>query len=126
MGEKTYLAERLRSARKAAGLTLAEAGDQVGKSSKAISAYEASINEPSVDTLIGLCHAYDVGISYFFMSLDDKGTEADAEREREEADVLSGYRSLSTEGKRMVREYIDMVAERHPKSDDDKAGVQTA
>ena len=110
MAEKTYLAKRLRDARKAAGLTLAQAGDAVEKSSKTISAYEAAINEPSVDTLIGLCEAYKVDVSYFFIKLDNI---------EDDYDISARYKALSEQGKEMVRDYIDMVAKCHPKSDDD-------
>ena len=121
MAERTYLADRLREARKAAGMTLAEAGATVGKSSKAISAYEASINEPSVETLIKLCRSYGVDISYFFMKLNDNDDE---ERHREESEIIDRYRSCSTYGKRMIRDYIGMVSREYPKSDDNREGAK--
>ena len=109
MAERTYLATRLREARKAAGMTLEGAGKAVGKSSKTISAYEAAINEPSIETLLNLCRTYGVDFHYFFMTLDD-----DEAARSEEEELASLYRASSPEGRRMIMEHARMVAECHP------------
>ena len=109
MSKKTYLAKRLKSARNAAGMTLSEAGDSVGKSSKAISAYEAAINLPSVDTLIGLCKSYGVEISYFFQPVHGEPQGDDMLR------LCSLYDMSSEYGKDLIIEYARMVSNEHPK-----------
>ncbi|NOS97096.1 MAG: ImmA/IrrE family metallo-endopeptidase [Methylotenera sp.] len=57
---------RLNRARKAAGLSLRELGDQVGISHAAIKKYEDGITMPSSDILIGLSRALKVRTEYFF------------------------------------------------------------
>ena len=111
MAERTYLATRLREARKAAGMTLEGAGKAVGKSSKPISAYEAAINEPSIETLLNLCRTYGVDIRYFFVKFPEDGDEA---ARSEEEELASLYRASSPEGRRMIMEHARMVAEFHP------------
>lgn len=57
---------RLNRARKAAGLSLRELGDQVGISHAAIKKYEDGITMPSSDILIELSRALKVRTEYFF------------------------------------------------------------
>lgn len=57
---------RLNRARKAAGLSLRELGDQVGMSHAAIKKYEDGIVMPSSDILLGLSRALKVRTEYFF------------------------------------------------------------
>lgn len=107
MEKKTYLAKRLRAARKIAGLSLAEAGDAVGKSSKTISAYEAAINEPSMETMIRLCRAYGVEVSYFFPPVHSNINRDDAALLRDYYELASDY------GQELILELARMVSHEH-------------
>ena len=107
MEKKTYLAKRLRAARKNAGMSLADAGASVGKSSKAISAYEAAINEPNMETMIGLCRAYGVEVSYFFPPVNSDASD-------DALAVLRDYFEASSDhGRELILELARMVSHEH-------------
>lgn len=86
MSARDYMAQKLREAREAKGLTQKEVGDAVGRSFRTVSAWERSDGaQPDADMLIMLCVLYEVPISYFYepkyqymyMKLD--GDEDDAQ-----------------------------------------------
>ena len=109
MEKKTFLAERLTSARKGAGLTPDQAGEAVGKSGKTIQAYEAAINLPSVPTLMDLCRVYGVDIPYFFPPVNHATQNDDVLR------LVSLFDKSSNYGKELILEYARMVSNEHPK-----------
>ncbi len=60
------IGERLKQARRAAGLSLRDLADQVGVSAMAISKYERDLDVPSSGVLLRLAHALGVKTEYFF------------------------------------------------------------
>ena len=109
---KTYLSERLREARKTAKLDVNAAGSLVGRSGKAVAAWEAGINEPSPELLIAICKAYDVPISFFFPPDVSGETEMQSQEER----LLEMFSACSPTGKQRVLEYSEMIAREFPGS----------
>lgn len=65
MGEMS-IARGIRRLRKRAGMNVDEVGAIVGKSGKAVSAWETGRNEPDAETLIAICRFFEVDISYFY------------------------------------------------------------
>jgi len=60
------IADRIRQARLAAGLTLGALGEKVGVSHTAIQKYEKGLLTPSSSQLLKLARACDVRTEYFF------------------------------------------------------------
>lgn len=60
------IADRIRQARLAAGLTLRELGEQVGVSHTAIQKYEKGLVTPSSSKLLKLARACGIRTEYFF------------------------------------------------------------
>ena len=59
------IADGLKKSRKAAGLTVDQVGDHVGKSGKTISAWEVGRGQPNGDELIALCKLLGVTLRDF-------------------------------------------------------------
>ena len=127
MTSRTHLAESLRRARKGAGISMKDAGAAVGRSLKTVSAWESGQNEPSPEMLMALCRVYGVPISFFFPP-ELSGFEYAVVRlpDKLEDELIENYRASSPKGRAQIIEYAAMVAERHPKSEADKAAGQTA
>ena len=66
--------ERLRSARKAAGMTMKELGQKVGCAEATISHYELGRNEPPQEVLIKMAEVLGVSVSWL-MGVDEKPIE---------------------------------------------------
>lgn len=64
---------RIRECRKAAGMTQAELGNQVGLVDNAISNYEKGLREPTLDTWECLASALHVSPAYLVGWSDEKG-----------------------------------------------------
>ena len=110
MATKSYLAIRLRDARKFAKLNVDEAGAIIGRSGKSVSAWEAGISEPSPKLLITICKAYDVPISFFF----PPDVSGEAEIKSAEERLLETFDTCSPTGKQRVIEYAEMIAREFP------------
>ena len=95
MVEATYIAQRLRNARKSMGLDVDAVGKAVGRSGKTVSAWETGRNAPSADMLISLCSFFGVGIDYFYPP-ELSSTESLTPREQ---DLLDTFRALDERGK---------------------------
>ena len=95
-----YIAERIKTLRKRAGWSVDTVGLAVGRTGKAVSAWEAGYSTPSADMLADLCRLFNVRIDYFFppdvASLDSDALTAD------EAELLDLYRSLDANGREMA------------------------
>lgn len=68
MSIREVMANKLREARNAKGLTAAEVGSQVGKSAKAIYSWESGQGQPDADMLIALSRLYGLKVSDFYSS----------------------------------------------------------
>lgn len=69
MSIREVMANKLREARNAKGLTAAEVGSQVGKSAKAIYSWESGQGQPDADMLIELSRLYGLKVSDFYSAL---------------------------------------------------------
>lgn len=98
------LAARLRLFREAAGLTIYEVGEKVGKSGKTVSAWENGRGQPDADMLLTLCDIYGIqSISELYgMSPVDSLSP-------EETKILNLYRSFNDEGKEQLVKYADYL-----------------
>lgn len=95
-----YLSEtigpKLRELRKASGLTAAQAGAQVGKSSQTIYAYEAGRIQPDAAMFLTLLNIYEAkSISVFF-------TDADKSQI-----AMDDFNALTDDNRKKVLSYID-------------------
>lgn len=87
---------KLRELRKASGLTAAQAGAQVGKSSQTIYAYEAGRIQPDAAMFLTLLNLYQAkSISLFFPDQDRSQVVAD------------GFNALTVDNRKKVVSYID-------------------
>ena len=102
MAAKTYLSVRLREARKCAGLSVKAVGEHVGRSGKAIEAWEAGTTEPSAEILIDLCKLYGVSISFFFPPTVQQTIEYAVIDLSDEMELVDIYRSISKDGQRAL------------------------
>lgn len=70
--KRTFIPEKLRSAREVKGLTIRELADEIGVSHQAISKYENSKALPSAEILIKIMSILNVPYEYFFKDSKDK------------------------------------------------------
>lgn len=108
MKELSYMAIRLKEARKKAGMGAAEAGECVNRSESTIYAWENATAEPSAEQLVLLCRAYGVDIAYFYPpeALGDEQMTA-AERK-----IVDAYRKLSDDDKAVLCGILMVLAKR--------------
>ena len=92
------IATAIRRLRKSAGMTVDDVGAAVGRTGKAVSAWEAGYSQPSAEMLIDLCRLFGVDISYFY---PPEVTAPDA-LTVDEAELLELYRSLDEMGREMA------------------------
>lgn len=84
------IASNIKSYRKAAGLSVDEVGDVVGKSGKTISAWEVGRGQPNADETVTLCRLFEIEIRDLY---GEKPEEDERERR-----LLKAYRSMTSEG----------------------------
>lgn len=97
---------RLRDARKAAGLTMAQLGAAVGLSAAAISRYELEQREPALDILSRIADILGVSVSYL-MGQDPVDPLDDPEHDTLDEITVAfhgGYVELTEENKRILRD----------------------
>jgi len=87
------LAARLKKYREAAGLTIYEVGQRIGKSGKTVSAWECGRGQPDADMLLTLCDVYGI------QSISDLyGSAPPSPLLFDEQELLDAYRSMNAEG----------------------------
>lgn len=93
---KSYLAGRLKSQRKQAGLTQAELADAIGRTDEAISNIERGRSLPNLETLVAISQTLGIPIRDFFPSgaLD---ADVSIKRLNKEAELMAIIRGLSDE-----------------------------
>lgn len=96
------LGDRIKDARKAAGLTQKELADKINVGNTTISNWEKGVSRPDADQIQVLCWALDVQPNYFLGSPQGSVDEL--------ADLLQTLRERPD-----LRELLD-VARKHPKS----------
>ena len=94
------IATAIRRLRKSAGMTVDDVGAAVGRTGKAVSAWEAGYSQPSAEMLIDLCRLFGVDISYFYPP-DVTSLDPDA-LSRDERELLDLYRSMDENGREMA------------------------
>lgn len=68
----TYLGDRIRTARKAAGMTQRQLAEQLGVKNTTISNWEKNQANPDPDTIQNLCYVLQVEANYFFRETESK------------------------------------------------------
>jgi len=105
---KDQIAERLRAAREAAGITQKEAADALGITLQAISSYERAVTRIDVESLGILCKLYGVSVDTIVngFSPDIRAAAAHFNPEK-----------LTEEGRLMYEQYIQYLADRFSKEE---------
>ena len=96
------LGEKIKAARKEAGMTQRELAEKLNIGNTTISNWEKSVSRPSADQLSELCWALNVQPNYFLGSPQNSGDEL--------ADLLQALRERPD-----LRELLE-AARKHPKS----------
>ena len=107
MKELSYLAIKLKEARKKAGVSAAEAGKQIGRSDSTIYAYESDNAEPSAEQLVTLCRLYGVDISFFYPPEASDGRYSSTERI-----IIERYRKLSDDDKAVLYGVLEILSKK--------------
>lgn len=95
------MGSRILEARTRKGLTQESLAEKIGVTKGAIANYENSVSFPKVDILFKLFEALDVDANFLYQ---DYATFADnSQLNEEELALLSDFRSISENGKRMLR-----------------------
>lgn len=102
---RELLAKNLRAYREASGLSAVEVSKMTGKSPKTIFAWEQGRGQPDADMLIKLCDIYQIGSVALLL-----GEPPSDRLSRVESDLLSAFRALNDDGKRLVIELTDSLA----------------
>ena len=103
---KEQIAERLRAAREAAGITQKEAADALGITLQAISSYERAVTRIDVESLGILCSLYGVSVDSIVNGPHATIIAAAAHFNPEK---------LTEEGRQMYLQYIQYLADRFSK-----------
>ena len=103
------IGSRITEARKRLGLTQESLAKKISVSKGAIANYENGVSVPKTEIMYRIFEALDVDANFLYqddMSTPPRGVSLSID----EARLLTGYRSLTTEGKSKVQEYLqDMV-----------------
>lgn len=101
MDTQTYIGKKLREARIACNMSVAEAAAKIGKSRSALYTWEAGEYDPGGPNMLKLCHIYNVGFDFFFPD-EDEESERQVALNDEELDIIGAYRTSSPEGKKAI------------------------
>lgn len=91
---KSYLAGRLRSFRKQAGLTQAELAEKIGRTDEAISNIERGKSLPSIETMVSIATALELPLRDFFPNASFDNSVS-IKRLNKEAEMMALIRTLS-------------------------------
>lgn len=105
--EKKVIANKLKEARLASGLTQKEVAIAIGRPQQTVAAWETARSQPDADTLYSLLVLYDVSPNTFF-GYDITPMDVSSE----ELELLRVFRRLDDFGKRIVRIIADEEASR--------------
>lgn len=97
--------ERLKEARKRAGLTQSDVSDALGIASSTVSGYELGTREPTIETLIRLINLYGVDGNYMFQDGVSGFVLSDYEHK-----LIHATRSLDDTGKKNLLAYAESLA----------------
>lgn len=100
------LKDRLREARKKAGLSQEELASMIGVAKSTLSGYERDGREPTMNTLSKIMCALGVDANYLLQD-EMKELEETANLDLDERNTIKKIRKLDTHGKRVVTLVID-------------------
>lgn len=106
------IGSRITEARKRLGLTQETLAKKISVSKGAIANYENGVSVPKTEIMYRLFEALDVDANFLYQ--DDMATPPrGVSLSIDEARLLTGYRSLTIEGKSKVQEYLQDMAIRY-------------
>ena len=114
------MTNNIKELRKARHITQAMMAKDLGVAVSTVQNWESERTEMTGYTLLMVADYFGVTPSEVYGS----GTPDQARID--ERHLLDNYRRCSARGKEMSVEYSEMVANSHPKSDDDTTGIQSA
>lgn len=97
---RDYIAFTLKRLREAAGLTINDVGEMIGKSGKTVSAWENGRGQPDAEILIKLCGIYHV--TNMLAEFDEDNTIPKDSLSHPEIQIIKKYRTLDGHGKKIV------------------------
>lgn len=100
------LKDRLREARKKAGLSQEQLASMIGVAKSTLSGYERDGREPTMNTLSKIMNALGVDANYLLQD-EMKELEETANLNLDERNTIKKIRKLDTHGKRIVTMVID-------------------
>lgn len=106
------LKDRIREARKKAGLSQGQLAEMIGIAKSTLSGYESFGREPTVETLSKIMEILNVDANYL---LQDEISSSNMALSDSEKELIYCYRSLNSSGKERVMEYIADISERYKK-----------
>lgn len=89
-------------------MTQREIGDKLGLTQKAISKYVTGKSQPSLDVLVKICKILDIDLK-IILEINSSDDTRYVINTKDEYDLLSFYRSISTENKIVVMEIINSL-----------------
>ncbi len=105
----------LRTARKAAGLTMRELGDKVGVSESAISQYENGKREADFETALKIGEILGCSIDYLLRGTSDPKPQSEDVLDEVDVAFYGDYRELTDDDKETVRDMVRIMRERRAK-----------
>lgn len=116
MKETKGFGERLRAARKAAGMTQKYLAQKIGAKHNSVSDWENNKNMPDPDTIVLLCEYLDVGASYLLNTEKSNDTtefpkKQSAEVSTKALEIARAYEMMSDYG----RAIVDFIVEQEEK-----------
>lgn len=102
--------EKIRSKRKAMGLSMADLGEKVGLTAAAISRYELSQREPKVETLIKIAEVLGVTVSYL-LGEERRKFNLQLFAADHKGEVLSAMDKLNADGQAVAVERVQELTE---------------
>ena len=99
--------DKLKEARKQAGLKQSELAEMLGTTNKTISNWENGVSKPDLDTLSYICGALNVSATFFL-----KPIVPEEEYSHKEKTIIKKYRVIDDHGKGLVDVVLDTEYER--------------
>jgi len=100
--------DRLRSARKAKGLTQETLALAIGVKKSTVAGYESGNSEPDIDKIISIMKVLGVDANYLYQ--DEMSSEPSPSLSAEATEIAMDYDALPPDGKALVRAVLDFAA----------------
>lgn len=102
-----FFGDKIREARKAAGLTQRQLAEKIKVSNGSICNWEKNLSRPDPDTIQNLCWALNVQPNYFFGDTTPVSV-SNSDLSPDESELLRKYRALDDTGKLRIRSALDL------------------